>query len=431
MTLYILLIALLIFLIVIGMPVGFAAGLSAFLGAGLFFGDLLDPRAATMIAREALNKMDSFLLLAVPFFLLAGRLMNNGGITERIFGFVSLLVRPVRGGLGHANVLASVMFAGMSGSATADAVGLGQIEMKAMLSQRYDRRFSAGITAASSLIGPILPPSIALVAYSIQAEVSVARMFFAAIGPALLMALAYMSYVTYRARKDGMPRGPRATVRELWPAFRLAILPILTPFIIMGGIWLGVFTPTEAAAVAALYACLLGLLIYRAYGLAGLMREIRGTMIDTAVVMLIIVFTSAFGVVMIRAQLPVALADFLASLTTDGTVLMLLMMVLWLIVGCFMAQTPAILILTPILMPIADRFQLDLIHFGIVMTLTLTLGLLTPPVGMVLYALTRVTGLRFEQLAWTVVPYLALTVLVILAVILFPPFVTAIPDWLL
>lgn len=431
MTLYILLIALLIFLIVIGMPVGFAAGLSAFLGAGLFFGDLLDPRAATMIAREALNKMDSFLLLAVPFFLLAGRLMNNGGITERIFGFVSLLVRPVRGGLGHANVLASVMFAGMSGSATADAVGLGQIEMKAMLSQGYDRRFSAGITAASSLIGPILPPSIALVAYSIQAEVSVARMFFAAIGPALLMALAYMSYVTYRARKDGMPRGPRATVRELWPAFRLAILPILTPFIIMGGIWLGVFTPTEAAAVAALYACLLGLLIYRAYGLAGLMREIRGTMIDTAVVMLIIVFTSAFGVVMIRAQLPVALADFLASLTADGTVLMLLMMVLWLIVGCFMAQTPAILILTPILMPIADRFQLDLIHFGIVMTLTLTLGLLTPPVGMVLYALTRVTGLRFEQLARTVVPYLALTVLVILAVILFPPFVTAIPDWLL
>ncbi|MCB1384755.1 MAG: TRAP transporter large permease [Nitratireductor sp.] len=428
---YLFLVALLIGLIVIGMPVGFSAGIAAFLGAGYFFGDMFDPRAATMIAREALNKMDSFLLLAVPFFLLAGRLMNNGGITERIFGFVSLLVRPVRGGLGHANVLASVMFAGMSGSATADAVGLGQIEMKAMLSHGYDRRFSAGITAASSLIGPILPPSIALVAYSVQAEVSVARMFFAAIGPAMLMAAVYMGYVAYRARRDGMPKGSHATLAELWPAFRLAILPVLTPFIIMGGIWFGIFTPTEAAAVAALYAAFLGLVVYRAYGLSGLMREIRGTMIDTAVVMVIIVFTSAFGVVMIRAQLPTALAGYLASLTSNGTVLMLLMMVLWMIVGCFMAQTPAILILTPILMPIAQQFDLDLIHFGVVMTLTLTLGLLTPPVGMVLYALVRVTGLRFEQLARTAVPYIILTLGVIVAVILFPPIVTIIPDWLL
>ena len=431
MTLYLLLTLLLIGLIVIGLPVGFAAGLTAFLGAGLFFGDLLDPRAATMIARLALDKMDSFLLLAVPFFLLAGRLMNNGGVTERIFGFVSLLVRPVRGGLGHANVLASVMFAGMSGSATADAVGLGQIEMRAMLSQGYDRRFSAGVTAASSLIGPILPPSIALVAYAIQAEVSVARIFFAAVVPALMLALAYMSYVTWRARREGMPKGPRASLAEILPAFRLAILPVLTPFIIMGGIYFGIFTPTEAAAVAALYSALLGLLIYRAYGLSGLLQQIRGTMIDTAVVMLIIVFTSAFGVVMIRAELPAALAGFFASLTDSGTVLMLLLTLLWLIVGCFMAQTPAILILTPILLPIAEQFDLDLIHFGIVMTLTLTLGLLTPPVGMVLYALTRVTGLRFEQLARTVVPYLFLTVVVILLLILFQPLVTALPEALL
>ena len=431
MTIYLLLTVLLIVLIVIGMPVGFAAGLAAFVGAGVFFGDIFDPRAATMIARLALSKMDNFLLLAIPFFLLAGRLMNNGGITERLFGFVSLLVRSIRGGLGHANVLASVMFAGMSGSATADAVGLGQIEMKAMLSQGYDRKFSAGITAASSLIGPILPPSIVLVAYSVQAEVSVARIFFAAVVPALLLAAAYMSYVAYRARKEGMPKGTRATFSEIWPAFRLAILPILTPFIIMGGIYSGVFTPTEAAAVAAVYACFLGLVLYRAFGFNGLMREIRGTMIDTAVVMLIIVFTSAFGVIMIRAQVPTALAEFLASLTSDGTVLMLLLMGLWLVVGCFMAQTPAVLILTPILMPIAERFNLDLIHFGVVMSLTLTLGMLTPPVGMVLYALTRVTGLRFEQLAVTAIPYLFLTVVVIVLLILFPQLVTALPNALL
>lgn len=431
MTVYLLLVLLLITLIVTGMPVGFAAGVSAFLGAAYYFGGILDPRAATLIAREALSNMDSFLLLAVPFFLLAGRLMNFGGITERLFDFVSVLVRPVPGGLAHANVLASFLFAGMSGSATADAVGLGNIEMKAMLSQGYERRFSAGITAASSLLSPILPPSIALVAYAIQAQVSVARLFFAAVVPAIMMATAYMGYVAWRAKKDGMPSGPRATWAEIWPAFRLAILPILTPVIIMGGIWLGIFTPTEAAAVAAAYAGFLGLVVYRAYGLRHLMGEIRATMIDTAVVMLIIVFTSAFGVVMIRAQLPGDLAAFLASLTSNSTVLMFLMVVLWMIVGCFMAQTPAILILTPILMPIAQQFNLDLIHFGVVMTLTLTLGLLTPPVGMVLYALTRVTGLRFEQLARVSIPYIWLTLIVVVLLILFPVLVTGLPDLVL
>lgn len=431
MILFLLIVALFLVLLIIGFPVGFAAGLSAFLGAGLVYGDLFDPRSSMMIARLALSSMDNFLLLAIPFFILAGRLMNFGGITERMFGLVALIVRPIRGGLGHANVLASVIFGGMSGSATADAIGLGQIEMKAMLSHGYQREFSAGITAASSLIGPILPPSIALVAYSVQAEVSVARMFFAAIFPALMMAAAYMSFVAYRSRKDDMPKGTRATFAELWPAFRGAILPILTPFIIMGGIYSGIFTPTEAAAVAALYAALLGLIVYRAYGLKRLAHELMGTLIDTAVIMVIIVFTSAFGVVMIRAGVPTAMAEFFVSLTDNPTVLLFLMMILWLIVGCFMAQTPAILILTPILMPIIKSYGIDPIHFGILMTITLTLGLLTPPVGMVLYALTRVTGLSFRNLVLVSIPYVWLTLLVTVILVFFPILVTFVPDLLL
>ncbi|QIB34630.1 TRAP transporter large permease [Ancylobacter pratisalsi] len=431
MILFSLIIVFFLILLMIGYPVGFAAGLASFIGAGLVFGGLFDIRASAMIARLALSSIDSFLLLAIPFFIFAGRLMNFGGITERMFAFVALLVRPIRGGLGHANVMASVIFAGMSGSATADAVGLGQIEMKAMLSQGYQREFSAGVTAASSLIGPILPPSIALVAYSVQAEVSVARMFFAAIVPALMMAAAYMGYVTWRARKDGMPVGTRATLAELWPAFRVAILPILTPFIIMGGIYSGVFTPTEAAAVAALYALCLGVFVYRAYGFSRLRRELMGTLIDTAVIMLIIIFTSAFGVVMIRAGIPGALAEFFASLTSNPTVLLFLMVILWMVVGCFMAQTPAILILTPILMPIIKTYGIDPIQFGILMTLTLTLGLLTPPVGMVLYALTRVTGLSFRELVRVSVPYVWLTLGVIVTLILLPGLITFLPDLLL
>jgi tripartite ATP-independent transporter DctM subunit len=419
--------ALVIGLIVVGMPVGFAAGLGAFVGAGLLFGDLFDPRVATMLARTAIAKMDGFLLLAIPFFLLAGRLMNTGGITTRLFGFVAVLVRPLRGGLGHANVLASMLFAGMSGSATADAVGLGQIEMRAMHAQGYERGFSAGVTAASSLIGPILPPSIVLVAYAVQAQVSVAALFFAAVVPGVLMAAVFMGYVAFRARRDGMQKGPRASLAEIWAAFRPAVLSLLTPLIIMLGIYAGIFTPTEAAAVAALYALVLAVFVYREVGWRRLIEEVRGTFIDTAVIMLIIAFTSALGVVLIRSGLPSELAEFLAGLTSSPTVLLLLLMVLWLGVGCFMAQTPAVLILTPILMPIVQQFGINEIHFGIVMALALTLGLLTPPVGMVLYALIRVTGLGFDELVRVSFPYVVLLVLLTVVLIAFPELTLLLP----
>ncbi len=416
-----------IVLICIGMPVGFGAGIVSVLGAGYFFGDLFDPRTSSMIARLAFAKIDNFLLLAIPFFLLAGRLMNTGGITNRLFDFVSMSVRPFKGGLGHANVLASMIFAGMSGSATADAVGLGTVEMKAMLDNGYDREFSAAITAASSLIGPIIPPSIALVAYGVQAEVSVGKLFVAGIIPGLLMAFAFMAYVAYCAHRYNYPSGAFAPLRELLRAFARGFFPLMTPVIIVGGIYLGVFTPTEAAAVAAFYAMFLGLLVYREYGLKHLWREIRGTMIDSAVIMLIIAFTSSFGTVMIRGQIPDALADLLATMTSDPTILLMLFTLFWLVVGFFMAQTPAILILTPILLPTAVEYGVDPVHFGVVMTLALTLGLLTPPVGMVLYALVRVTGVTFERLAILSLPYVIITLGCVLLLILFPELVLFLP----
>jgi tripartite ATP-independent transporter DctM subunit len=414
-------------LISAGMPVGFAAGVASLAGTAWLFGDLLDPRVATLIARTSLDKMNDFLLLAIPFFLFAGRLMNSGGITERLFAFVAMLVRPIRGGLGHANVLASVFFAGMSGSATADAVGLGQIEIKAMTSAGYDHRFSAGVTAASALISPILPPSIVLVAYAVQAQVSVAALFFAAIVPGLLMAVVFMAWVGYCARIYGFPKGAPATFLEIWGAFRHAILAILTPAIILVGIYAGLFTPTEAAAVAALYALVVTAFVYREVGWRRVLDEVRGTFIDTAVIMLIIAFTSVLGVVLIRSGAPGELAAFFAGLTDSPTILLLLLLVLWLLVGCFMAQTPAVLILTPILMPIVQRFGINEIHFGIVMTLALTIGLLTPPVGMVLYALVRVTGLSFHSLVRVSMPYVVMLVALTIILIVFPDLSLALP----
>ncbi len=420
-------IALILALISLGMPVGFAAGISALFGAAVLFGDLFDARVASLIARTSLDKMDDFLLLAIPFFLLAGRLMNTGGITDRLFAFVAALVRPVRGGLGHANVLASVLFAGMSGSATADAVGLGQIEYRAMTKAGYDHRFSAGITAASALISPILPPSIVLIAYAVQAQVSVGALFFAAIVPGLLMALTFMGWTAYSAHRYGFPVGREISLAEIWTAFRGAILAIMAPGIILTGIYAGFFTPTEAAAVAALYALVVTRFVYREVSWARALAEIRGTFIDTAVIMLIIAFTSTLGVVLIRSGLPTQLAEFLASMTDSKTVLLLLLLVLWLIVGCFMAQTPAVLILTPILMPIVQQFGINEIHFGIIMTLALTLGLLTPPVGMVLYALVRVTGLSFDDLVRASFPYVVMLIALIIILIVFPDISLVLP----
>jgi tripartite ATP-independent transporter DctM subunit len=236
-----------------------------------------------------------------------------------------------------------------------------------------------------------------------------------------------MAYVAFRAHRDGMQKGTRASLAEIWAAFRPAILSLLTPLIIMLGIYAGIFTPTEAAAVAALYALILAVFVYHEVGWRRLIEEVRGTFIDTAVIMLIIAFTSALGVVLIRSGVPSELAQFLAGLTSSPTVLLLLLLVLWLAVGCFMAQTPAVLILTPILMPIVQQFDINEIHFGIVMALALTLGLLTPPVGMVLYALIRVTGLGFDQLVRVSFPYVILLVLLTIVLIVFPELTLLLP----
>lgn len=417
----------LILLIMIGIPVGFGAGIISSIGAAHLFNGFTDLRVPSMIARLALGKIDDFLLLSIPFFLLAGRLMNTGGITNRLFTFVSLLVRPFKGGLGHANVLASMIFAGMSGSATADAVGLGTVEMRAMLENGYPRDFSAAITAASSLIGPIIPPSIAMVAYGVIAEVSIAALFIGGIIPGIMMGLAYMAYVGYCANRYNFPSESLPSLKEIWIAFKKGFFPLMTPVIIIGGIYSGIFTPTEAAAIATFYAMFLGLFIYREYGFYHLLKEIKGTMIDSSVIMLIIAFTSSFGIVMIRGQIPTELANLLTKVTVNPTVLLLLFTAFWLIVGFFMAQTPAIIILTPILLPTAERFDIDPVHFGIVMTLALTIGLLTPPVGMVLYALVPVTELSFERLVIVSLPYVIITIGIVILLIFFPQLVLFLP----
>lgn len=416
-----------IVLITCGLMIAIAAGLVSIIGGIALFGDPFGPRVPMMISRFSIDRIDNFLLLAIPFFILAGRLMNTGGVTVRLFEFVAALVQPLRGGLGHANVLASFVFAGMSGSATADVVGLGAIEMKAMRSQNYPDAFSAGVTASSSLLGPVIPPSIVLIAYAVQAEQSVASLFLAAIVPGILMALCFMAWVALQSRRMNLPQGSWPTRSEVAHKALHAVLPLLTPGIILAGIYGGIFTPTEAAAVAVLYALVLTMVIYREIGFRDLLEELKGTALDTATLMFIIAMTSAFGVIMLRLGLPQAMVELVLGISSNPTVVLFLLLVVWLLVGCFMAQTPAIIILTPILMPVADQFGFDMIHFGVVMAMALTIGLLTPPVGMVLYALRKVAGVPLAVLFRVVVPFIVIAVLLLCVLILVPPLVTALP----
>lgn len=414
-------------LILAGLMIGVSAGLASIVGGLALFGDPLGSRVPMMISRFSIDRIDNFLLLAIPFFILAGRLMNTGGVTLRLFDFVAAVVQPLRGGLGHANVLASFVFAGMSGSATADVVGLGSVEMKAMKDKGYPLGFSAGVTAASSLLGPNIPPSIVLIAYAVQAEQSVATLFLATILPGILLALSFMTWVAFQAHRQKMPTGSWPDARELGRKAVRAILPLMTPEIILVGIYGGIFTPTEAAAIAVLYAFVLTKFVYRELSWRSLVEQLKGTALDTATLMFIIAMTSAFGVIMLRLGLPQALVGLVTDISSDPTVVMFLLMVVWMLVGCFMAQTPAIIILTPILLPIADRVGLDLIHFGVVMALTLTVGLLTPPVGMVLYALKKVANVPIGTLFRVSTPYVAIAIAVLCILILFPDLVTALP----
>ncbi len=408
-------------MIALGIPVAIAlAGSSALFI--LFFGTVPE----MVVAHRMINGVDSFPLLAVPFFILAGNLMNTAGITERIFEFAKALVGWMRGGLGHVNVGASVIFAGMSGAAVADAGGLGAIEIKAMRDAGYDPGFSVGVTAASSTIGPIIPPSLPMVIYGVMAGASIGQLFAAGFVPGLIMAGALMLMVAYFARVRGYPRDQAFRIDVLLLTFRKAFLSLLTPIIIVGGILSGAFTPTEAAIAACAWALVLGLFAYRTLTWRRFLRVSFDTIETTAVVLMVVAAASIFAWILTQNRVPEAFAGFLLSVSENRIVLLLLINLILLIVGCFMETVAAITILVPVLLPIALEMGIDPVHFGVIMVLNLMIGLLTPPVGMVLYVLARVAKLPFETCVVATAPFLVPLV----AVLLLVTFVPAVTMWL-
>jgi tripartite ATP-independent transporter DctM subunit len=408
---------LLILLMLIGVPIAISLALTAIAVMWWQGGDAL----LIMVAQRMYSATTSFPLLAIPFFILAGNLMNTGGMTHRIFGVAQLIVGRLRGGLAHVNVVASMIFAGMSGSAVADAVGLGTIEIPAMEKAGYSRRFAAALTAVSSTIGPIIPPSIPFVIFGAIANVSIGALFLAGVVPGLLMGGALMAAIALLARNGKMPRSAaRPPLAQSFSIFLDALPALLTPLLVVGGILTGVVTPTEASVLATLYALLLGLFYYRELKVADLAEIFWISGRETIQVLIIIAGAGALGWVLVQQQIPNAIIQGIFGITTQPWAILLLVNAILLVLGCFMETIAIMIIVTPIFLPLMAQIGVSSEHFGVMMVLNLMIGLLTPPVGLCLYAIASVSRVPMSELFSEMMPYI-LALLVVLAAVTFIP----------
>jgi tripartite ATP-independent transporter DctM subunit len=409
----------------IGMPVAFSIGLCALLY------ELIRPMGALVIMpQRMINGIDSFVLMAVPFFVLVGELMNTGGITRRIFNFADDLVGHKKGGLAYVNVIASMIFAGMSGSAVADASGLGAVEMEAMKKKGYDRDFSAAVTAASSTIGPIIPPSIPFVIYGSVTAVSIGKLLLGGAIPGLLLGGLFILYIFILARFREFPKPhSRTRLKIIIIDFIKTFPALLTPGILVGGIIFGFFTPTEASAVACAYSIILGVFIYKELKWREVVRIFIRAALISAQILFIISAASYLGVVLARAQVPQFIFNSFFSLFSASNiyVVILVLNAMLIMIGCVMDTNPILIIICPILAPIAAQLGIDPIHFGVIIVFNLMIALLTPPVGMVTYTICRVAKCPMDTYTRELLPFLVVLIIALIIISFFPIFSTFLP----
>ncbi len=406
----------------LGFPVAFCLGLTAL--AALWLLDV----PLSLIAQRMFTGVDSFPLMAVPLFVLAGELMNRGGTTLRLVGFANALVGRIRGGLAHTNIVASMFLGGISGSAVADASAIGTVLVPGMVRAGYDKAFSAALTAASSTMGPIIPPSIFMVIMGVTTGLSIGALFAAGIIPGLLIGFSMMGLAYLMAIRRGYPRVEEPfTAAFLWGQFKQAGPALLAPLIILGGILGGVFTPTEAAAVALFYAAILGRFVYRELDWAGIKQVFVDGAVTTAVLLLIIAMANVFAWVLTAEQIPNRIAAMLLGLTENPYLILLLINLFLLFVGMFLEGGAAIIILAPTLLAVAQGVGIHPLHFGFVMVFNIVVGLLTPPLGVCLFVVCGVTGLSLPEVTRAVLPFLALEIGILLLVTYAPAVVLWIP----
>ena len=412
-----------VILLLVGVPISISIGASAVLGC------LVLDYPMMVIGQKMVTGIDSYLLIAIPLFILAGNLMNAGKITDKIFSFAQELVGWIPGGLGHANVVASIIFAGMSGSAAADAGGLGTIEMEAMTKNGYDEDFSGAVTAASSVIGPIFPPSIPLIIYGATASVSVAKLFMGGVLPGLLMGVALMVLVFLFAIKYKFERHPfrmAALVRQFFGS----ILSLITPLIILAGFTTGWFTPTEASSIAVAYSLIIALIVYRTMDWKTFTDCLLESAITSANTLFIIGTSTLFTYVLVKEGASAEIASFILGISQNPAVILLIINVVLLILGMFMEPGAILTLMLPVLLPIVKDLNIDLVHFGVVMVLNLMIGQVTPPFGVCLFIISDVAKIKLDRLYKSILPFLIPLVVVLLMCTYIPGIVTWLPNML-
>lgn len=410
-------------LIMLGVHVGYAL-----IMASIFFFTASGGWNLVPFALEQMfNGVNSQTLLAVPFFVLAGNLMNGGGVTTRIFDFAASMIGHRKGGLAHVNVLASLIFSGMSGSALADAGGLGQLEIKSMKDAGFDEGFAGGITAASCIIGPLVPPSTPLIIYAVLANQSVEKLFMAGFLPGLLTTAALMIMCSILSHKRNYPSEPKRSWSYRANSFKKSFWALLTPVIILVGIFTGYFTPTEAAVVAALYTMILGFFVYRELNLKSFFKICLDSIKTSGTIVLMILGVTLFQFVISREQMPQAIATFFTSHVDSKLTLLLMINIVLLILGTCIDALPLQMILVPILLPAVLAYEINPIHFGVVVIFNLMIGILTPPMGTALFVVARVGNMQFKTLMKGVLPFLIPLVITLILLNIFPEITLLLP----
>lgn len=411
-------------LVLLGVPISFTLGIAAIvvlIGLGGY--------PIQVVVQRMFTGVDSFALMAIPFFMLSGSLMDRGGITRRIINFASALVGHLRGGLAHVVVVTGVIMGGISGSGVADTAAITSVMLPEMEKRGYDKRFSAAISACSGIIGIIIPPSITMIVYGVVAQVSIGDLFMAGIVPGILIGAGLMIYSSYIAKKENYPTEPVIPLKGKVERFKNAIWALLMPFGIILGIRFGVFTPTEGGAVAAVYALFIGKFIYKELTWKDLPGIFREAALNTAVVSFLICTASLFGWILASERIPQAIAVAILSVSSNKYVILFLINILLLIVGMFLDSEPAIILLAPVLLPLAKSLDINLVHFGLVIVINLTIGLLTPPVGTALYVSCNISKLSLAETSGAVLKLLPIMLLVLLLVTYFPAIVMWVPTF--
>ncbi len=413
-----------LFFLVIGVPIAFVLGLTP-LTALIIGGET----PLLLVAQRIFTGMDTPVLMAVPFFILAGNIMSAGGMTIRLIRFCNVLVGPLRGGLAYMNVVISMVFAGITGAAVADTSAIGSILIPAMKKEGYDSDFSAAVTATSSTIGPVIPPSIPFIIYGVLAEVSIASLFLAGFAPGLLLGFFQMGVVAYYARRHRYPKGARPSLRDALKVSMDAALVLMMPVIIIGGILSGVFTPTESACVAVFYALFISLVVYRDIRFKALPGILVKTGATSSLVMLVIGMASIFSWILASEEIPQLATDAILAATNNKFLILLLMNALLLIIGAFMETTASLIILTPVLLPLMLNIGVDPLHFGVIIVLNLVIGLTTPPVGVCLFIASSIGRTSLEKLSRAIIPFLLASIAVLIICTYWEGLIMAIPKF--